>query len=48
MLASWTDVDVPDLFTQASAGRSFFRIDDLHRLRALLDGLMAEGAGHVK
>jgi hypothetical protein len=39
VLASWTDVAQPDLFAQASAGRSWFRSDDLQRLRVLLDGL---------
>ena len=40
ILASWTDVDPPDFFTQASAGRSWFRIDDLQRMRGLVDDLM--------
>jgi hypothetical protein len=39
VLASWTDVAQPDLFAQASAGRSWFRSDDLQRLCVLLDGL---------
>jgi hypothetical protein len=37
VLASWTDVPESDLFTQASAQRSWFRTDDLLRLRALID-----------
>ena len=37
LLASWTDVPVPDAFDLASAGRSWFRVDDLLRLCALLD-----------
>ena len=37
LLSSWTDVQTPDTFAQASAGRSWFRIDDLLRLSALLD-----------
>ncbi|MGA7950957.1 MAG: DUF5372 family protein [Thiobacillaceae bacterium] len=37
VLASWTDVPAPDLFAQASAGRSWFRVDDLLRLCALID-----------
>ncbi len=40
MLASWTSVFEPDLFAQASAGRSWFRPDDLRRLCALVDELM--------
>ncbi|WP_159069138.1 DUF5372 family protein [Burkholderia metallica] len=34
ILASWTNVDEPDGFAQAAAGRSAFRVDDLRRLRA--------------
>jgi hypothetical protein len=41
-LASWTDVAEPDLFAQASAGRSWFRTDDLRRLCVLLDRLLEE------
>ena len=37
LLASWTDVDEPDAFTRAAAGRSCLRVDDLVRLRALVD-----------
>lgn len=37
MLASWTDVDEPDLFTQAAGGRSFLRADDLAALARLVD-----------
>jgi len=36
MLASWTSLADQDLFARASAGRSWFRIDDLLRLCALL------------
>lgn len=42
LLASWTDVPEADPFAQASAGRSFFRIDDLRRLCALLDALTGD------
>jgi hypothetical protein len=38
MLTSWTSLAGEDAFTQVSAGRSWFRIDDLLRLVALLDG----------
>ena len=37
LLASWTNVDEPDAFTSAAAGRSWLRVDDLARLRVLLD-----------
>ena len=37
MLTSWTNLADEDAFAQASAGRSWFRIDDLLRLVALLD-----------
>jgi Family of unknown function (DUF5372) len=37
MLASWTSLAERDLFDQASAGRSWFRPDDLLRLSALVD-----------
>jgi Family of unknown function (DUF5372) len=47
VLASWTDVAERDLFAQASAGRSWFRSDDLQRLCVLLDALM-EVARDVK
>jgi hypothetical protein len=39
MLTSWTDIPEGDLFTQLSAGQSWFRIDDLLCLRALIDEL---------
>jgi hypothetical protein len=51
MLASWTNVAEQDAFAQAAAGRSWFRIDDLLKLRALLDELDApirSGARPVK
>jgi hypothetical protein len=37
MLASWTDVPEQDLFAQASAGRYWFRTDDLLRLSSMMD-----------
>ena len=37
LLASWTDVDEPDAFTQCSCGRSWLRTDDLLHLRALVE-----------
>lgn len=39
MLASWTNLADEEPFAQASAGRSWFRPDDLMRLCALLDEL---------
>lgn len=39
LLASWTDVDPPDLFTEVAAGRSFVRADDLAAMVALIDQL---------
>lgn len=47
ILTSWTDVPVPDSFALASAGRSCLRVDDLLRLRALLDQV-AEVVNDVK
>ena len=46
MLASWTDVPTVDEFARASAGRSWFRVDDLLRLRTVLDAI--RGGGRVK
>jgi hypothetical protein len=37
LLASWTNVDEPDVFTQVAAGRAFLRPDDLADLTALID-----------
>jgi hypothetical protein len=34
MLVSWTSLAEQDLFAQTSAGRSWFRVDDLLRLAA--------------
>ena len=51
MLASWTSLAEQDAFAQGAAGRSWFRIDDLLRLRALLDELGVSkrgGGGGVK
>jgi hypothetical protein len=39
LLASWTNVDEPDVFTRIAAGRSFLRPDDLAALAALVDEL---------
>ncbi len=48
LLASWTDVDEPDAFARAAAGRACLRVDDLMRLRALLEAVqcrLGEGDG---
>jgi len=37
LLASWTDVDEPDVFTQVAAGRSFVHPEDLATLAALIE-----------
>jgi hypothetical protein len=37
LLASWTSVDEPDAFARSAAGLSWLRVDDLARLRALVD-----------
>jgi hypothetical protein len=39
ILPSWTSARDEDLFTQASAGRSWFRPDDLLHLAAVLEEL---------
>jgi len=39
MLLSWTSLGGTDLFAQASAGRSWWRPDDLLRLASLIDEL---------
>ncbi|MCB1947162.1 MAG: hypothetical protein KDF55_16695 [Thauera sp.] len=39
MLTSWTNLANDDLFRQVSAGRSWFRTDDLLALAALLADL---------
>jgi len=45
LLASWTNVDEPDVFSQAAGGRSFLRPDDLAKLAALIGemGTLASG-----
>jgi hypothetical protein len=50
VLASWTNVDEPDLFSQAAGGKSFLRLDDLANLAVLIDemGRARECLGDVK
>jgi hypothetical protein len=45
MLASWTSLALQDAFSLASAGRSWFRVDDLLNLAALLQDAKEEGVG---
>jgi len=39
MPSSWTDVDPPDIFAQASGGRSHLRVDDLAELVRVIEGV---------
>ena len=48
MLSSWTNIDEADVYTQGNAERSWFRTDDLCKLRALLDEMTARDASGVK
>ena len=50
VLASGTNVDEPDLFSQAAGGKSFLRLDDLANLAVLIDemGRARESLGDVK
>lgn len=51
MRTSWTSLADPDLFSQAAQGRSWFRVDDLLQLAALLENLRStppQGGAHVK
>ena len=43
MLTSWTSLHELDSFMAASGGRSWFRVDDLLRLSALMAALPASG-----
>ena len=50
VLASWTNVDEPDLFSQAAGGKSVLRLVDLANLAVLIDemGRARESLGDVK
>jgi hypothetical protein len=37
LLASWTNIDQPDVFTKIAAGKSSLRPDDLVALAGLID-----------
>lgn len=41
ILTSWTSLADEDVFLRASAGRSWFRVDDLAQLSALLEAIRA-------
>ena len=43
MLVSWTSLALQDAFALASAGRSWFRVDDLLNLAALLQDAKKDG-----
>lgn len=43
--AEWTDVEPPDARTEAAAGRSFFRADDLLMLVALVGEIKSQHHG---
>ncbi|WP_085035849.1 DUF5372 family protein [Sinorhizobium meliloti] len=45
LLASWTDVDAPDVFILVAAGRSFVRPDDLATLAALIEQIERSHGG---
>ncbi|MFZ3139117.1 DUF5372 family protein [Polaromonas sp.] len=40
--AAWTDIDPPDVRTQAAAGRAAFRSDDLLQLASLIDEISTQ------
>lgn len=48
VLTSWTSLRDLDSFSAASSGRSWFRVDDLLRLSALVALLATRGDGGVK
>ncbi len=51
MLTSWTNLADADYFLQASAGRSWFRVDDLLELNMLMETLLNDPKiypGYVK
>jgi len=48
VLTSWTSLHDLDSFSAASSGRSWFRVDDLLRLSALIVVLAARDDGGVK
>lgn len=50
MLASWTNIDEPDAFTQAGGGQSHLRLDDLRELVILIGELKGsrKSRGSVK
>ncbi len=47
MLTSWTSLHELDSFMAASGGRSWFRVDDLLHLSALIAVLQANGGDKI-
>jgi len=47
LLASWTNIDEPDVFAQVSEGRSFVRPDDLADLSTLIEEIARVGASRI-
>ena len=47
MLTSWTSLHELDSFMAASGGRSWFRVDDLLRLSALMAALQTDGGDKI-
>jgi Family of unknown function (DUF5372) len=45
LLARWTNVDEPDVFTQVAEGRSFLRPEDLAHLARLIEEI---DRGHAR
>jgi len=48
MRTAWTSLAEPDAFAQAAAGRSWFRVDDLLQLAAVLDQIQPPRRGKPK
>jgi hypothetical protein len=47
MLTSWTSLHELDSFMTASGGRSWFRVDDLLRLSALMAAVQVRGEDKI-
>lgn len=47
MLTSWTSLHELDSFMAASGGRSWFHVDDLLRLSALMAALQVNGEDNI-
>jgi hypothetical protein len=44
---AWTDIDGPDPFLALSAGRSYFRVDDLLQMVVSLRGIEVAGVNEI-